>query len=346
MKLYVDLDKLELIEGPGFRSPVSTLRFKRGDAARLEVVFLANGTTPATIGDPGTLEIHFGAKLNGQYGTDYVVHSADWTMPDPEPASPVYSCAPSFNTAALDAALAIGGAELAEITLMGEITWREGSGEPTSTRTVLVVVANDVNRGTEGTPLSGPTPEEWLSARAVRHDTEQVIDDAQARRNIKAGESLEVAAWGRLSGAGYLYAGEGVLIGSIIYNFVTTPSVEGEVSDYYHLTQVIADGDGLNPPHPDVTAYVDGNDMVVVSRIPGANGNSIGLDCYGPASWGALTLQGGSNGSELGIRGNAQTLYGWDIAQNSSMTLLLSYQMAHEQYANVTLPELLSLASV
>jgi hypothetical protein len=35
---------------------------------------------------------------------------------------------------------------------MGEITWREGNGEPTSTRTFLVVVENDVNRGTEGAP--------------------------------------------------------------------------------------------------------------------------------------------------------------------------------------------------
>jgi hypothetical protein len=35
---------------------------------------------------------------------------------------------------------------------MGEITWREGMGEPSSTRTFLVVVENDVNRGTEGVP--------------------------------------------------------------------------------------------------------------------------------------------------------------------------------------------------
>ena len=37
---------------------------------------------------------------------------------------------------------------------MGEITWREGAGEPTSTRTFTVVVENDVNRGTEGVPTS------------------------------------------------------------------------------------------------------------------------------------------------------------------------------------------------
>jgi hypothetical protein len=46
------------------------------------------------------------------------------------------------------------GTELSEITLMGEITWREGAAEPTSTRTFTVVVENDVNRGTEGVPTS------------------------------------------------------------------------------------------------------------------------------------------------------------------------------------------------
>ena len=71
-------------------------------------------------------------------------------MPAEEAESPLYQCSPSFNTVELDSALGVGsstGTELSEITLMGEITWREGPGEPTSTRTFLVVVENDVNRG-------------------------------------------------------------------------------------------------------------------------------------------------------------------------------------------------------
>ena len=50
MKLFVDLETLQLIEAPGFRNPITSLRFKRGDAALLEVAFLTNGTTPASIG--------------------------------------------------------------------------------------------------------------------------------------------------------------------------------------------------------------------------------------------------------------------------------------------------------
>ena len=136
VKLYVDLETLQLIEGPGFRNPVTSLRFKRGDAARLEVAFLTNGTTPATIGDPASLELRFGVKPRNRYDVGYLVHTADWTMPAPGATSPVYQCAPSFNTTELDSALQVGsstGTELSEITLMGEITWREGAGEPTST---------------------------------------------------------------------------------------------------------------------------------------------------------------------------------------------------------------------
>lgn len=157
MKLYVDLETLDLIGGPGFRNPINALRFKRGDAAKLEVTFLAGGTTPASIGDPAALELQFGIKPRGRYDVGYLGHTAEWTMPAPDAASPVYQCSPSFNTVELDSALGVGsstGTELSEITLMGEITWREGAGQPTSTRTFYVVVENDVNRGTEGLPTS------------------------------------------------------------------------------------------------------------------------------------------------------------------------------------------------
>jgi len=157
VKLHVDLETLQLIEGPGFRNPVTSLRFKRGDAAKLEVSFLEGGSTPTSIGNPLALEIQFGIKPRNRYDIGYLVHESVWIMPAIDAESPVYQCSPSFNTVELDSALGVGsstGTELSEITLMGEITWREGSGEPTSTRTFLVIVENDVNRGTEGVPSS------------------------------------------------------------------------------------------------------------------------------------------------------------------------------------------------
>ena len=155
MKLYVDLESLQLIEGPGFRNPITSLRFKRGDAALLEVEFLNGSGTASSIGDPTTLEIHFGAKQFNRFDLGYLVFSDDWVIPNATTVLQSYRCSPSFNTLQLDAAIGVGSSsstELSEITLMGEITWREGNGEPTSTRTFLVVVENDVNRGDEGAP--------------------------------------------------------------------------------------------------------------------------------------------------------------------------------------------------
>jgi hypothetical protein len=165
VNLHVDLETLQLIQGPGQRSAVTSLRFKRGDAARLQVVFLENGVTPATIGDPGVLEIQIGIKPRNQFDRSFLAQCADWSMPSEGDDTPAYGCVLGLNTLPLNSALNVGSPtaeELSEITLMGEITWREGAGEPTSTRTFLVVVENDVNRGTEGVPVGAepayPTP--------------------------------------------------------------------------------------------------------------------------------------------------------------------------------------------
>ena len=161
MKLHVDLGTGYLIEGPGFRNPVTSLRFKRGDAATLEVVFLADGTTVAELANPANLEMHFGVKARGRYDGDYLVHTSAWTLPSYGAVNPVYRCSPSFNTEELNDALGVGsatGTEFPELVLMGEITWRVGAADPTSTRTFVVVVENDVNRGTEGVPTSAEPP--------------------------------------------------------------------------------------------------------------------------------------------------------------------------------------------
>jgi hypothetical protein len=169
VKLYVDLETLQLIEGPGFRNPVTSLRFKRGDGAKLEVVFLESGTTPVEIGDPLTLDLQFGVKPRNRFDVGYLVFTDEWTIPDLGAQSPSYLCSPNFHTAELDSALQVGsatGSELTEVFLMGEISWREGAGDPTSTRTFTVIVENDVNRGTEGTPEELPDADDWLADRA------------------------------------------------------------------------------------------------------------------------------------------------------------------------------------
>ncbi|MFN4806888.1 MAG: hypothetical protein ACK5LH_13025 [Akkermansiaceae bacterium] len=178
VNLHVDLDTLQLIQGPSQRSAINSLRFKRGDAARLQVVFLENGVTPVTIGDPALLEIQIGIKLRNQFDRSYLAHSADWSMPSEGDDTPTYGCVISFNTLQLNSALNIGSEtseELSEITLMGEITWREGAGEPTSTRTFLVIIENDVNRGTEGVPTDADPPYPPPSSFVMKSDEGFVV---------------------------------------------------------------------------------------------------------------------------------------------------------------------------
>jgi hypothetical protein len=197
VNLYVDLETLQLIQGPGQRSAIASLSFKRGDSARLRVVFLESGLTPVTIGDPEELEIKIGIKSRNQYDRSYLAHGSDWSMPSEGDDTPTYESLLSLNTLQLNSALNVGSEsseELSEIALMGEITWREAMGEPTSTRTFLVVVENDVNRGTEGIPISAdpayPAPEDVaLSGSVVRHDVAQALTLAaqlRARQNIGA----------------------------------------------------------------------------------------------------------------------------------------------------------------
>ena len=223
MRLYVDLETLQLIEGPGFRNPVTSLRFKRGDAAQLEVTFLNNGTTPATIGDPSTLELQFGIKPRGRYDVGYLVHETDWTLPDPGAESPVYQCSPSFNTVELNAAMQIGsptGSELSEIKLMGEITWRVGTNDPTSTRTFLVVVENDVNRGTEGTPTQAdPT---YPPARAIELVTNKGVANGYASLGVD----------------GKVPPGQLPTVYGQVYSAVSVPSVQATTTDPVTIASV------------------------------------------------------------------------------------------------------------
>ena len=245
MKLYVDLETLQLIEALGFRNPISALRFKRGDAALLEVAFLTGGTTPASIGDPAALELQFGIKPRYRYDVDYLCHTAGWTMPAPDAVSPVYRCSPSFNTLELDSALGVGsstGTELSEITLMGEITWREGAGAPTSTRTFYVIVENDVNRGTEGLPTSAnpnypPLQDLALITSVVRHDAVQSLSAAQrsqARTNIGlSGNTSHPADIFNLRYAAGLTMAEWVLGAKMLTVLGTNPTITLKTSTGY-----------------------------------------------------------------------------------------------------------------
>lgn len=161
MRIYIDLDTQLIVTGLGTRTPITELQFKRGDSARIEVVYF-RGVTQAQLTAGATGK--FALKESGKYDAEPVVSDVDWTL-EGTGSSAIYVFTPSFNTVALNTLLAHGDADdendVATVSLMGEIEWSI-DGAVYSTQTVSVAVANDVNKTEDGTPLATPSPLDWL----------------------------------------------------------------------------------------------------------------------------------------------------------------------------------------
>ena len=171
VRLYIDLDTQTLVSGLGTRTPVPEIRFKRGDSARIEVQFF-RGVTPLQLTAGATGK--FALKELNKYDSDPVV-SGNWTL-EGAGALALYVFSPNFNTEALNDLLFHGDADedndVASVVLMGEIEWIVGAAIY-STRTVRVIVDNDVIKDTDGTPLAVETPIDWLGARLMTRTAAQ-----------------------------------------------------------------------------------------------------------------------------------------------------------------------------
>lgn len=157
MLFTVDLDTLELITSATDRSRVTLVEGKRGDAAAFQVQFVRSGVAEELA---GSSVLTFGAKENGKYDDTTVVVEDGFTLTG-SGTTAKYVASPSFATTALDALFLIDGNDAndpASVDLMAEFTWRVGSGSPTSCRTFIFRVHNDVNRDEDVTPTPLPTP--------------------------------------------------------------------------------------------------------------------------------------------------------------------------------------------
>lgn len=160
MKIFVNVESRQLQTAVGDSRQVSTLAFKRGDGASVEIIFVRDGVqVELTSGSIVT----FGAKLSGKYDANALVLENGFALSG-SGSTASYIGAPSFNTVDLDAALEKDGDDTNDVPyldLMGEISWTDGpTGEPTSTETFTVRVNNDVLRGDEVGPvdITGGTP--------------------------------------------------------------------------------------------------------------------------------------------------------------------------------------------
>jgi hypothetical protein len=158
MKIFIDLDTRKLRVSAANSQPAMPPKVKRGDDTPMEVIYV-RGTTKEQLAVASV--ITFACKTKGEYDGTAVVYDNDFTLSG-SGSSAVYSARPSFNTAALNAALMLDADtsnDKASIELMGEITWVDGvTGAVTSTETFAVFVENDVIRGDEAAPAAGSTP--------------------------------------------------------------------------------------------------------------------------------------------------------------------------------------------
>lgn len=155
MRFFIDLDTLKLVTSAADNREVTQVEAKRGDAAPFDITFLRSGVAESLAVDS---VLTFGAKPSGAYDTDAVVLHSDFTE-----ATSIYSGSPSFSTAALDALFSIDlltSNDPAYVDLMAEFTWRVGAGAPTTSRTFIFRVHNDVIRGDETPPayITAGTP--------------------------------------------------------------------------------------------------------------------------------------------------------------------------------------------
>lgn len=157
MDLYINSANKTIISDPQFRTPISSISFKRGDSADILISFYDNSGSIETVSY--NRGIQFGIKEANVFNGDYVVYTDDIT---PLSASNQYSVSPSFNTTELNAQLS---SNEASVTLMLEITWTDDGGTSwSSTNTIPCIVYNDVIKDGEELPTSAYPPAEWFEA--------------------------------------------------------------------------------------------------------------------------------------------------------------------------------------
>ena len=153
MNLYIDKNTGNFITDPAFKSEITKVDFKRGDAATLSIGFVT-GTTQALLG--GTPLVIFAIKESGKYDSvDSLVYEDSFV----EGAS-TYDASPNFNTTDLNDLLFSGDADdtndVAYVDAMLEVTFSDDNGVTwQSSKTITARIYNDVVKGNEGTVQSG-----------------------------------------------------------------------------------------------------------------------------------------------------------------------------------------------
>jgi hypothetical protein len=235
--LYIDLDTLQLVESPTRIIPIDAIEHKRGDDATYTLVFLQDGE-PVALAAP--VAITLAAKARRDYGGDLVLLAQSFTLDSPGPS---YTGTLDYNTQPL---LDLIGSSADAVDLNLELTWLPtGATRPSTTRTITLRVANDVFRGDEGTPLTLPSPEQWLADRFTQSAITAAITDKAgfASENSLAATS-DLHAQATVSGNGIAITGQQISLS------IGTGSTQVAAGNHAHVSVDVTDAtsDGkLNP---------------------------------------------------------------------------------------------------
>jgi hypothetical protein len=156
VRLYYDLDLKKLVALPGYPDLIRSVTHKRGDGDSVELSF-CRGAVAAVIGTP--TEMVYVVKVDFGELTEPLVlaNTGDWTL---DVGSGIWSAPLTSDSAAILTHL--NGAETA--SAKAEFTFTDDlNGGPSTSQTLVASLSNDLWKGTEGTPLTLPTPAEWLA---------------------------------------------------------------------------------------------------------------------------------------------------------------------------------------
>lgn len=170
MLLTFDLDTCQLIQAPGYLTPLEKLAAKRGDGEHLQLQFCRDGMLVQL---PGSSQIKLGVKKWGDYDGDAMAESGAMAW---DSVLQRYEGSINYNTTGLNSMLLIGASGEADEDgstddLMLEVLHRP-SDAVTWTRsinTVRLILHNNVWRGDES-PATGGTGTEILTSDYLTKD--------------------------------------------------------------------------------------------------------------------------------------------------------------------------------
>lgn len=177
------------------------VQLKRGVGVLFHVYFLDTDNLPYLLDDPAYVRVKL--RSEGIFDENTGILAVATSTAQPVGSSHPYVVDMSLNTTELNTALNVDSDSTNDVVSIDTefgVSWTEDNWttKQENTDRVKAIVYNDVDKDTDGTPLTLPTAETWLTARAVRFDTAQTLSNAEKEQ---AFANLGIAAYNDLTAA-------------------------------------------------------------------------------------------------------------------------------------------------